>query len=196
MAQVGSKRVEDKRPVTYMYSRNHDIRGISSSWKTERCHPSYSFPDGYDVWHTPDHWASGSTVMRYYQRCYSYVQKVKKEKSFQTDHHALVIYDVFKGHFVEGVDTVLEENKLSVISIVVPSNCIDRLQPLDLSVNKPMKDHLPTCLLSKVVYQLSKGTKAEDIKVDTQLYILKDMQAQWIVAACDHIRSSRVIAVN
>ena len=27
----------------------------------------------------------------------------------------------------------------------VPGNCTDRLQPLDLSINKPVKDHLKSC---------------------------------------------------
>ena len=40
-------------------------------------------------------------------------------------------FDVFKVHRVEDVETVLEEN--NVVSVIVPSNCTDRLQPLDLT---------------------------------------------------------------
>ena len=50
----------------------------------------------------------------------------------------VVIFDTFKGHTRSEMDFLLLENNISVI---VPSNCTDVLQPLDLSVNKPMKDH-------------------------------------------------------
>ena len=118
MAQVGSKRVEvaalnDKRQVTctlgITMSGEFLPPQILYQGKTERCHPSYSFPDRYDIWHAPHHWANGSTVVRYINSVViPYVQKVKKEKSLPADQHALVIYDVFKGHCVDIVDTVLE----------------------------------------------------------------------------------------
>ena len=53
---------------------------------------------------------------------------------------ALVIYDTFKGHKGEDMDLVLLQN--NIISVIVQANCTDLLQPLDLSVNKPFKDHL------------------------------------------------------
>ena len=51
---------------------------------------------------------------------------------------ALVIFDVFHGQTVPEVLELLEENHIFVV--FVPSNCTDKLQPLDLSVNKPAKD--------------------------------------------------------
>ena len=29
--------------------------------KTERCHPLTQFPEGFDIWHTFNHWANGET---------------------------------------------------------------------------------------------------------------------------------------
>ena len=54
-----------------------------------------------------------------------YVQRIKKERNLQADKRTLVIFDVFKGHRVEDVETVLEEN--NVVSVTVPSNCTDLL---------------------------------------------------------------------
>ena len=48
-----------------------------------------------------------------------------------------MIFDVFRGHLVPEIDEILEENKL--LKVLVPSNCTDRLQPLDLSANKALK---------------------------------------------------------
>ena len=56
------------------------------------------------------------------------------------DHTALVIYDVFKGQMTEAEFSLLEEN--NIIAVTIPPNCTDRLQPLDMSVNKPVKEIL------------------------------------------------------
>ena len=127
VAEVGSKRVEvaalnDKRQVTSTLAITMSDEflppQILYQGNTERCHPAYSFPDGYDIWHTPNHWANGSTMVRYITNVIlPYVQQVKKEKSLPADQHALVIFDVFKGHTVEDVDTLLEENGL--VKIIV-----------------------------------------------------------------------------
>ena len=53
---------------------------------------------------------------------------------------ALVIFDVFRGHTGEAVKVLLNSN--NIISVMVPSNCTDLLQPMDLSVNKLFKDQL------------------------------------------------------
>ena len=51
---------------------------------------------------------------------------------------ALVIYVAFKDHM--GEEMLMGNN---VLQVTVPSNCTDLLQPLlDLSVNKPLKDHI------------------------------------------------------
>ena len=59
---------------------------------------------------------------------------------FLSDYPALVTFDVFRCQSVEVVHELLEENHIYVVK--VPSNCMDKLQPLDLSVNKPTKDHI------------------------------------------------------
>ena len=63
------------------------------------------------------------------------VQKIRSELS-SPDQYGLMIF----GHLVPEVDQLLEENRL--LKVVVPSNCTDRLQPLDLSANKALKDQL------------------------------------------------------
>ena len=77
--------------------------------------------------------------------------------------------------------------------MIVPSNCTDLLQPLDLSVNKPLKDHLRCSFQSwyseQVSKQLEEGKEPEDIKVDTRLSVMKPLGARWITSACDYIRS-------
>ena len=62
-------RLNDKRQTTMTFAAS--LSGdflppqILYQGKTERCHPSFSFPDGYDIWHSPNHWANGNTVVHY-----------------------------------------------------------------------------------------------------------------------------------
>ena len=59
--------------------------------KTERCHPSQTFPDGFDIWHTPNHWANEETTLRF-------IENVILPYDQAPDQAALAIFDVFKGH--------------------------------------------------------------------------------------------------
>ena len=70
-------------------------------------------------------------LMREIEVILPYVQRIKKERNLPADQRTLVTFDVFKVHRVEDVETVLGEN--NVVSVIVPSNCTDRLQPLDLT---------------------------------------------------------------
>ena len=64
----------------------------------------------------------------------------KSQLGLLTDHRSLVIFDRFKGQCTEAVLKMLEENHIDIL--LVPANCTDRLQPLDISVNKAVKDFL------------------------------------------------------
>ena len=82
--------------------------------------------------------------------------------------------------------------------MIAPSNCTDLLQPLDLSVNKPLKDHLRHSFQSwyseQVSKQLEEGKEPEDVKIDTRLSIMKPLSAKWIISAYDYLRSeSRIV---
>ena len=49
-------------------------------------------------------------------------------------------FDNFKGQLTDDVLQLLKRNNID--TAFVPANCADRLQPLDLSANKPAKDFL------------------------------------------------------
>ena len=69
-----------------------------------------------------------------------YFKQVRDKKGLPDTHPFLCIYNVFRGHKQDEVQTLMEENK--ILTVYVPSNCKDLLQPLDLSVNKAIKEHL------------------------------------------------------
>ena len=82
----------------------------------------------------------------------------------------------------------------------IPSNCTDRLQPVDVSVNKPLKSHLRNNFTrwyaSQVQEQLEKGTSIEEVKVDLRLSVMKELEAKWLVSAYDYIKGNGSIIQN
>ena len=207
MAEQGTQRVEvaalnDKRQATSTAAVTLDGQflpfQILYQGKTDRCHPMYTYPHGFDVFHMPNHWANGETVVGYVKNVIlSYVQEIRSQLS-SPDQYGLVIFDVFRGHLVPEVDEVLEENR--IMKIIVPSNCTDRLQPLDLSVNKALKDQLLSSFrkwyAEQVSLQLQKGKNVEDVSVDMRLSVVKELQAKWIVSAYDYLCSNPQIGIN
>ena len=122
-----------------------------------------------------------------------YISVTRKDLGLGEEHMTLVIFNTIKVHKEDGMESFLLEN--NVLSVIVPSNCTDLLQPLDLSVNKPLKDHLRCSFKSwyseHVSKQLEERKEPEDVdvKVDTRLLIMKPLSARWITSAYDYLRS-------
>ena len=89
-------------------------------------------------------------------------------------HPALVIFEIFRGQTVPEVLEVLEENYVYVV--FVPSNCSNKLQPLDLTVNKIAKDHLRqkfhNWYAEKVMEQTDAGKSPDEVVVDMRLTVM------------------------
>ena len=69
-----------------------------------------------------------------------HVKEKRRALKLSDDYPALVLFDVFKGQCQENLFELLEEDH--IFYILIPANCTDQLQPMDLSVNKPAKDFL------------------------------------------------------
>ena len=82
--------------------------------------------------------------------------------------------------------------------MLIPPNCTDRLQPLDLSVNKSIKAHLRSEFQSwyaKEVCTQLQGC-AEKKPVDLKLSVVKPLGAAWIKSAYDYVKSKPEIIQN
>ena len=110
------------------------------------------------------------------------------------EHMAVVIFNTFKGHTGSKFESLLLEN--NVVSVIVPNNCTDVyihvLQPLELSFNLSLKDHLRSKFQSWYSEQVSKqmddGKQPEDIEVEMKLSVMKPLSARWIISAYDTLR--------
>lgn len=151
MEKKGTKRVEisalnDKRQITAVFactmSGNFLPVQLIYAGTTEKCLPkNVQFPGDWHITCSPNHWSNESTMIDYVnQIIIPYVTNKRKELDKCQDQSAVVLFDVFKGQCVESMFKLLDDN--NILYVIVPANCTDKLQPLDLSVNKPAKDFM------------------------------------------------------
>jgi len=107
----------------------------------------------------------------------------------------LLIFDNFKAQCTSTVLTLLDSHNINVA--LVPANYTDRLQPLDLSVNKPAKEfphkQFEGWYAKQVCCQLNDGMH-EDI--DLRLTTIKPLGAEWMVALHNYIKNKPDLVIN
>ena len=69
-----------------------------------------------------------------------YMNSQRERLGLPSNQSWLVILDEFKGQTTRKVLTLLHDSNL--MYVIVPPNCTDRLQPLDVSVNRSVKQFL------------------------------------------------------
>ncbi len=207
MAEEGSKRVEivgldDKRQITAVFGCS--MRGdflppqIIYSGKTPRCLPSVKFADNWHITYTANHWANEETSLAYIEKILTpYVNQKRRELSLDIQHPALVIFDRFKGQCTSSVLLALE--KQNFLIVVVPANCTDRLQPLDVSLNKSAKEFLRRKFhewyADQVRLQLQ-NCEDESSHVDLKLSVIKPLGATWLKELYDYFKMNSDIIKN
>ena len=125
-----------------------------------------------------------------------YIQRKRSELKLQPNYPALVVFDQFKGQMTESVLKKLDENYIH--RVVVPSNCTDRLQPLDVSVNKAAKEftrrRFQDWYSQKICEQLKEDHPVEP--VDLKLSVVKPIGAKWLIELSDYLKSKPEIIIN
>ena len=119
----------------------------------------------------------------------------RKELCLGPKYPALVIFDYFKGQCLPSIFKVLEDN--DIFYVLVPANCTDRLQPLDLSINKPAKDFMKRKFqewYANIILQQLEDNINEP--VDMRLSIMKPMVSKWAIEMYDHFVSRPKIIIN
>ena len=144
MEEKEAKRVEctsldDKRQITVVVCATATGTflpfQVIYQGKIPACLPKFVFPDNWNITFTQNHWSNEDKTLEYIHKVVlPFVQAQRKELHLQADHSALVIYDEFRGQLTDAVHSVLDSSNIYVVE--VPPNCTDRLQPMDLSVNR------------------------------------------------------------
>ena len=166
---------------------------------TDRCHPPYNFPENFHVTHTKNHWSNETTSIDLIEKISKpYVVKTRVELRLAEDFPWLLISDVFRGQWTDPVKATVRESYGKMIP--VPNNWTPYFQPLDVSVNKPCKDLLKneaqTWNSDQIAEQIKEGKLPHEIKVGTQLTVVKPLHAKWVTKFYDYIRSKPDIVKN
>ena len=87
--------------------------------------------------------------------------------------------------------------KDNILYVLIPPNCTDKLQPLDLSVNKPAEDFIKGKFQQwyGVLIYKQLGDNDEE-EVDMQLSIMKPLSATWIIKMYHYFQTHLSIIIN
>ena len=97
-------------------------------------------------WHITlreNHWSNEDTMHDYVMKVIlPYVQQKRGSLKLAPEYPAVVLFDNFSGQYTEKILKLLDANNINCV--IIPANCTDQLQPMDLSVNKCVKGYLYT----------------------------------------------------
>jgi len=185
----GAKRVaivgkEDKRQITAVLgcSMSGDILPFQLIYegKTSRCLPNYVFPEGFDITCNVTHWSNETTMLRYLEKIvFPYVSQKQEKLGFSLDFPALLLFDNFSGQCTPELLKTIDANHIYVV--LIPPNCTDRLQPLDLSVNISVKDFFRQQFQEWYAGLLCAQIQKSWVElIDLRLSVVKLLGAKWM----------------
>lgn len=211
MEKVGAKRVEivganDKRQITAVFAGTMSGEFLPPQLiyqgKTPKCLPPLdSIPSDWDITFTENHWANETTVMRYLEKIlFPYFEAKRAELQLSADYPCLVVFDRFRGQCTPRINSMLKKRHIYIV--MVPANCTDRLQPLDISVNKAVKaflrsqfqDWYATCMCQQM--RLRSDEKQPLVPVDLKMSIVKPLGVQWMLNVYKYMTSRPDIIKN
>jgi len=108
------------------------------------------------------------------------------ELKLAAEQAAILLFDNFKGQCTPDLLKLLDSNNISVV--LIPPNCTNRLQPLNLGVNKVAKEFLKRKFhewYAKQVCTHIQG-KTKELPTDLHLSTIKPLGAQWMLDLFDH----------
>jgi len=136
MAVKGSQQVpvtglEDKRQMTAVLGCSMAGEFLPPQLlyegSTTRSHPSFSFPDDWDIHHSPNHWCNESTMLRYTEKVLvPFMAKQRRELGLDAATPGLVIMDVYRAHRTPAVMDIMASSNLRCV--FVPANCTSEMQ--------------------------------------------------------------------
>ena len=212
MAKKGSKSVPisglgDKRQITAVFAGT--LSGIFLppqliyKGKTKACLPKVDFPQGWDITCTANHWANEESMKRYIKNIIvPYIEKTKKDMKLPSHQRALCIMDNFSAQCTDDIIALFES--YGIDTVYVPANCTGELQPMDISVNKPvktfLKDEFQSWYAKEMLTQVDHtSTKQTDINfkpITFPMGRMKPIAAKWIIDAVHYIYAHPVLIRN
>ena len=201
LAKQGSRQVpvigkDDKREITVLLAVSASGTllppQVIYAGKTQGCHAKITFPRGWHITRSDNHWSTEATMLQYIDEVVvPYFSAAKRELELPEDHVCLAIFDVFVAHRCDSVLQKLNENHIH--QVFVPASCTGELQPLDLSVNDEfkalMKDSFSRWYAHEIKEALDQGENLNNVKVDLRASIIKPLHGNWLITAISTLQS-------
>ena len=108
-------------------------------------------------------------------------------------HTALVLFDCFLGQTTAAIQSLLQKN--NIVAVQIPPNCTDKLQLMDVSINKPVKDGMRTRFHTWYASEVQKKLK-DKVKVNVTASVIKPMSANWVISTRQEIENRPDVAAN
>ena len=164
MEKIGESKVAingmaDKRNITAVLSVALDGTFLPPqliyTGLTARSQPTVQFPENFHVTQNAEHWSNEDTMIQFLENIILPYVEQRRTSLNKPDMPALLIFDCFKLHIVQSVVQKMTDN--NCIFIKVPENMTDYLQPLDVGINKPVKDSFKNKFFSWYTEQVMGG---------------------------------------
>lgn len=127
-----------------------------------------------------------------------YIEQVKDDLDLPLKQKSLCIFDVFRAQISDEIMDFLKEK--SIIPVMVPANCTDKLQPMDLSIQKPAKDVIKKKQFQEWYTNLilnQYSDSATSIKpVPLLLSVVKPLHLKWLVKLYEHFQGRPEIVTS
>ena len=155
------------------------------------------FPTNWHISYSENHWSNENTMKYYIHKIIlPYITKKQDDLKLSADYPALILFDNFKAQCTSSLLQTLDNNNVTVV--LIPPNCTDRLQPLDISVNKAAKEFMrrefQKWYAQQVCNQLQPNM--EVAAIDLRLSVVKPLGAQWLIRLYDHFKENPDIIHN
>ena len=132
----------------------------------------------------------------------SYITQKRQQLNLDPLYPSLVTCDHFKGQCTDQFLSLLKANGTHIL--VVPANYIDRLQPLNITINKTLKTvkeflnrQFQDWYLANISDQMLKHDKCLSIQpVDLCLAVVKQLEARWMMKFFDYMQQNPNINKN
>lgn len=168
---------------------------------TARSTPKTPLPVSFHVIANEKHWSNETTMVQYCDHILAPYYEAQREIHGQTT-PGLIIFDMFKAHLTASFTQKLQD--LNVLAVKVPANMTDHLQPLDLSVNKSVKNFVSTQFNT---WYASQVVAVDDDDPDHYKKVaaitksgpvLRELSAEWMKKLYDHFQlpAQRDVIIN
>ena len=106
------------------------------------------------------------------------------------DHNALLTLDSFRAHTTDMIEKKMKEN--GTTQCIIPGGCTSKLQPLDVSINKPFKQVLKGCWTNFIHTAVAEAAdQAAKTKTASKQQVL-----DWVVEAWKKIKEKKDLIIK